>query len=470
MLWFGAILLTLIVAGLLVWPLFRPANRQDALERAQYDLAVYRDQLAELERDIARGALSEDQAGAARNEIQRRMLQAADQAHAQTKPTSKAAGYAVIGLLAVGAPLAALGLYLFLGQPQFPDQPHGKVVADRLGMPPEEAKKIAQQVEGLAARLAEQPNDARGWLMLARSYKMLGRYEESVEGFRRSIGLGLDEGSSFADLGEVLTLENEGQVPSEGLNSFIEALRRQPGDPKSLFYVGQAKLQIGDAEGAIAVWRYLEQSSRPDDAWMPVLKGRIAEAGQSAKVDPRMVKPAAPDLGVLLQSGHPQSGAGGAPAMPGIPGGGDQAAMIGQMVTRLEERLKTTPDDADGWSRLGRSYSVMGQPDKAAEAYGRAFKLKSGDSEAKFDYAYALIEAAKAKPGGKIPPEADKLMREYLAANPDSLDALYLVGLAEFEKGDSAKARQIWIQVRDRLPEGSPDRKEVEDRLKTLAN
>jgi cytochrome c-type biogenesis protein CcmH len=470
MLWFGAVLLTLIVAALLLWPLLRHREAGENLQRSQYDLMVYRDQLAELERDIARGALGADQAEAARNEIQRRMLSAADQSRTETKATNKTLGYIVIALLGAGVPLGSAGLYAFLGQPFLADQPHGKVVSDRLGMPPEDALRITQQVEGLAARLADQPNDARGWLMLARSYKMLGRYEESAEGFRRSIALGLDEGASYADLGEVLTLENESQVPSEGLNAFIEALRRMPGDPKSLFYVGQAKYQIGDAEGAIAVWRYLEQSSRPEDAWMPVLKSRIADAGKQAGIDPRLIKPAAPDLGVLMQSGHPQGQPGGAPSIPGIPGGGEQAAMIGQMVARLEERLKTTPDDADGWSRLGRSYSVMNELDKAAQAYGRAFKLKQADPEAKFDYAYALIEAAKAKPDGKIPAEADKLMREYLAANPDSLDALYLVGLVEFEKGEKAKAREIWTKVRDRLPEGSPDRKEVEDRLKALTN
>lgn len=461
MLWAGATLLTLIAVGLVVWPLLRPRQDGDLASRQTFDLAVYRDQLTELERDRERGVIEAEAADQARIEIQRRMLAAA--AESETKPAS-APGLAkpLAGLLALILIGGGAALYAALGSPNLPDRPRSQVLADRLGMAPDEAAKMAGLVETLAEKLNRQPNDANGWLMLGRSYRALARYDESVEAYRRAIALGIADGETLSDLGEVLTNANDGQIGAEALGAFYSALKLIPGQPKSMFYIGAAKDQIDDTEGAIATWKQLEQDSPPDAVWMPMLRQRIAEAAKRINIDPRLIKPAKPDLAKM--PAHPVPG----PMGDGLQPAPDQAAMIGQMVERLETRLRDNPADAEGWSRLGRSYSVLAQPEKAAMAYAKAHALNPNDLDVKLAYAIALVEEAKSAPGGKVPKSAENLLREVMAKNPDSLDATYLVGLAESEAGNVAAARALWEKVRDKLPPGAPDRKEVEDRLAGL--
>ena len=157
--WLLVLALTAVVLGLLAWPLLRRATT--AVSRADYDLAVYRDQLAELERDSARGLLNEEQAAIARGEIERRMLAAAPKPAAETPGRPAAGTGAARGLLAalvLTVPLSALGLYLLLGTPGLP----GVSLAERQASSGTE--DLPALLDRLARRLAQSPGDAAGWV------------------------------------------------------------------------------------------------------------------------------------------------------------------------------------------------------------------------------------------------------------------------------------------------------------------
>jgi cytochrome c-type biogenesis protein CcmH len=143
----------------------------------------------------------------------------------------------------------------------------------------------------------------------------------------------------------------------------------------------------------------------------------------------------------------------------------DRQAMINGMVEKLAARLQQQPDDVDGWTRLGRSYLVLDQPDKAEDAFAHAVKLKPGDSALKQQYAEAIIEAV----GGDEPPaQASQLMREVLQAEPQNAEALWYVGLAEAAAGHNEAARDLLTRLLAQLPADAPARPEVEQRLAAL--
>ena len=145
----------------------------------------------------------------------------------------------------------------------------------------------------------------------------------------------------------------------------------------------------------------------------------------------------------------------------------DRQAMIRSMVDRLASRLATQPDDVEGWSRLGRSYLVLNEPDKAREAYARAVKLKPADAGLKAGYAEALIAAAgdnQAQP----PAEAVALFRDVLSAEPANPEALWYVGSAEAAAGHDRAAYELWSRLLAELPAAAPQRPELEKRLAAL--
>jgi cytochrome c-type biogenesis protein CcmH len=137
------------------------------------------------------------------------------------------------------------------------------------------------------------------------------------------------------------------------------------------------------------------------------------------------------------------------------------------MVERLAARLQEQPDDVEGWTRLGRSYSVLNQPQKAREAYARAVKLRPGDVALKESYAEAIIATA-ADDATAPPAEATTVLRDILQAQPKNQMALWYLGLSEADAGRKQAARDLWSRLLAELPASAPERKEVEQRIAAL--
>lgn len=374
-----AILLAAVTATLLVWPLFRRAHQPPS--RAEFDLAVFRDQLAEIERDKERGLLDSKQAEAARIEVERRILACADAAKSETRASPK--GRWVVLAVASGAPAAAAAAYLFFGSVGLPDFPLASRPDDRQAAARASAEtRLREQVPDLDAvvarleeRLAREPNDARGWLMLGRTYMVMEKYAEAAAALalaqtqsqERDPGVAVEEA-------EAMIMANNSAVPPLALKILTDVLKQDPREPRARYYIGVAKAQAGDFKGAAQDWTDLIALSPADAEWIPTVREQIEAAAKELKVKPDSFAPSAEAR--ALSQGAPVATPAPAPApapAATLPAG--QEEMIRGMVARLAQRLKENPDDAEGWRMLARSYEVLGQTDNAKEARAKADAL-----------------------------------------------------------------------------------------------
>ena len=377
--------LTSLALAMLLVPLL--LRQRGATSRDAYNLAVYRDQLAEVERDLARGSLAADEAEAARTEIARRIL-ALSPAEAAAGAGSMPLALATVAILFL--PVAAWMLYWQLGSPALPDQPFAERTAS--GATPAGATNPAhvdmtEAVKRLGAHLKEHPEDLTGWLLLARSELGLGGYQEAAEAYAHAAELSGNRTDIMGDWGEAQVLAAGGTVTPAARTAFEAGLRDPENAPRSRYYLAFAQLQAGDVKGALDAWVALAAEAPADAEWLALVHQRIAQAAKALGIDPATLTPAA-GAGRSAVASAAQASAGAAPE--------ERQAMINAMVERLAARLETQPDDVDGWTRLGRSYMVLNQPDKAREAYARAVKLKPGDPE----LARALAEASTAAAAG----------------------------------------------------------------------
>lgn len=222
-----------VVAALLV-PFARKSSASLNSD-ADFDRAIYRDQLQELERDSARGLIGAVEAEAARNEISRRLLQVAN-------PKTVATGnrYSLLAVLLV--PLVALPVYAKYGSPRFPDVP----LQERLkgAIANQDFEALVATVE---AHLAEAPNDIEGWKVLAPAYKREQRWGDAADAYANILQLAPPTSEAIADYGEMLVFANEGMVTSEAEQAFAEALKLDAKNSRAKFYYDMALKQEGKA-------------------------------------------------------------------------------------------------------------------------------------------------------------------------------------------------------------------------------
>ena len=387
--WVLVAVIALAVVGVLLVPLRR---RSAAPRRADFDLGVYRDQLGEVERDRERGLLTDDQAAAATVEIQRRILAVAED-DGGSLATSPGLSRGVVVGAAIAAPVAAVALYLVLGQPSLPDQPFaGRLQAGRVTDDPHSAAgSRGQQMEQLVGRLAErllkQPNDVEGWGLLGRTYVTMNRLDDAVNAYRRALEISGNHPAVAADLGEVLITRAEGFIDIETQRLFEDALAADPRTVKARYYLGAAKVQAGDLKGAVDAWVDLIAVSPPNAPWVATVREQIGRAIEDLGIDPETLKPSPEALAVGPPPATSPATA-PAPATTRPPGPSredvkaaqdmspeDRAQMIRGMVQRLADRLEENPNDREGWLRLGRAYEVLGEAENARQAFDKAKAL-----------------------------------------------------------------------------------------------
>ena len=379
--------MTSLALAMLLLPLLW--RRQRFASRDAYNLAVYRDQLAEVERDLERGVLGAEQAATARAEIGRRIL-ALTRDEGETGDGSNALVAATLAILLL--PPAAGLLYWRLGSPAVPDQPFAARAVGKTPTADAGPIDMNEAVARLAAHLKTHPDDLAGWLLLARSELGLGRYPEAAEAYRHAADLSGHRADIVADWGEAQVMAAGGNVTASARAAFETAATDPENAPRARYYLALAQMQQGDVRGALQDWRELAASAPAEAELLPLVRQRIGEA-EAALTPGSATAPA---------SGDPAVAAAAKAAAAASPE--ERRAMIDAMVERLAARLATQPDDPDGWSRLGRSYMVLSRPDKAREAYARAVKLRPDDPALQ----QALAEAVSAaNSAGAAQPAAD---------------------------------------------------------------
>jgi cytochrome c-type biogenesis protein CcmH len=303
--------------------------------------------------------LNTEQAEAARAEIGRRIL--------ALPPALATPGSAAITPFAVATtavlllPVAAWLLYARLGSPALPDQPFAeRVPAARAVAEATPHPDLAEALAKLSAHLKENPEDLTGWLILARAELRLGRYPEAVEACRHAVDLSGHRADIVGDWGEAQVLAANGTVTPAAREAFTAGLGEPETAPHSRYYLALAQLQQGDTKGALQASVDLVADASNDAEWLPLVRQRIAETAATLGVDPASLK---------TSSGMPSQAAVAAAAKATADSPPDERRrMILAMVGKLATRLEKEPDDVEGWARLGRSYMVLNQPDKAREA------------------------------------------------------------------------------------------------------
>ena len=277
------IIFALMVAGvlaLLLVPLVRAPKL--APGRIAYDLAVYKDQLTEIDRDLDRGVLTGDQGDSARTEIQRRMLAAAE--HAQ--PTAKAAPspkrpMALAAGLALAVPALSFGLYGMLGSPAMPDQPYAARAASINEMQTQVAM-IKDMVAKLATRLQQNPEDGRGWAMLGRSLRVLGESDKARDAYARALPLMPGDAHVRLEYASLL-LEDVpagSPLPPPFVGLMRDVLAIDGETPDALYFVGVAEAQAGHADQARALWTKLLTKLPPESPDRTDIVKQIEQLGK----------------------------------------------------------------------------------------------------------------------------------------------------------------------------------------------
>jgi cytochrome c-type biogenesis protein CcmH len=265
-LWFLFALMTAAAIFAALWPLgrrTRPAGGSD--------VAVYRDQLEEIERDHAAGQIGDAEAEAARVEVSRRLLAAADAAGAEPALAATGRRRAAAAIALVALPLGAGALYLALGSPELPGQP----LAARM-QEPRENRSIQSLVAQVEAHLDRNPQDGRGWEVLAPVYLRLGRLDDAVKARRNALAYNGETADRQSDLGEALAAANNGIVTAEAKRAFERGVVLDAAHPKARFFLGLAAEQDGQPEQAAAIWRSLLANAAADAPWVNFVRQALA--------------------------------------------------------------------------------------------------------------------------------------------------------------------------------------------------
>jgi cytochrome c-type biogenesis protein CcmH len=354
-LWLVFALMTAVAVFAVLWPL----GRRDPA-RGGSDLAVYRDQLDEIARDRSAGLIGEAEAEAAKIEVSRRLLAAADTAQSEQavgtgSPLWRRRFTAVAGLLLV--PVGALALYLTLGSPQLPGEPlQARLRAIHNG------RSIESLVAQVEAHLARHPKDARGYEVLAPVYLQLGRYRDAVRARQKVLQLAGETAGRQADLGEALTAAANGVVTAQAKSAFERALALDAKQFKARFFEGMAAAQDGDTAKAAATWTALLKDAPAGAPWEPMVRRALAQIGAAPPAVAQAPGPSAADVAAASKMSAQ-----------------DRGTFIRSMVARLADRLKHNGDDIAGWQRLLRAYMVLNERDKAHAAAADARKALAAD-------------------------------------------------------------------------------------------
>ena len=350
MIWIVFAAMTAAVIGALLLPVVSSKPAGSVAERNAHDRAVFRDQLAELDRDVERGTIGQADADAARNEISRRLIAAAQEPARRTVSTF--AWAAIAATLIV--PAVALPLYLRAGNPQLPDVPHAWRMENA-----EKNGDIDALIEKVEQHLLGNPDDVQGWQILAPAYRRAQRWDDAVEAYRNIIRLSPPDATNISDYAEAQVMANQGMVTAPAHALFQQALNLDPKLPKARFYDALALKQEGKTEEAKAAFDAFLKDTPADAPWRPMLLSEMQDIS---------ARPPALDQQTMANASNMSAS--------------DQQAMIRSMVDGLDQKLAANPDNLDGWLRLIRARAVLGDTDKAKASYKKALDQFGGNQAA----------------------------------------------------------------------------------------
>lgn len=375
LLWLGFAVLTAGVVAALLRPLLVGTPTDTSLQPT--GTAVYRDQLAEIEADRARGLIAETEAEAARVEIARRLLATADATKDAPGTAAPRELRTVAMVVAAALPVLAIAVYLAVGAPNQPGQPFAA-----RGPAPGAAPSVAQLVAKVEERLRSHPEDGRGWDVIAPVYLRLGRYPEAADAFQRALRLVGESTDRLAGLAEAHVLANDGIVTEIARKSYERLRELAPDRMEPRFWLAVAAEQDGRFEDAVKVYAQLLTEGEAAAPWRPMVEARW----QTMRTKLGLATEPAPTAKKDTASEAKSTGL--APALANedvraIQSLPDDARkqMIEDMVAGLDKRLRDNGRDLEGWQRLIRAYTVLGRREDALAALARARAAMTGEAQ-----------------------------------------------------------------------------------------
>jgi cytochrome c-type biogenesis protein CcmH len=360
--------MTLVAVLAVWWPL---ARRQHAV-RSGSDVDVYRDQLDEIDRDKAAGLIGGTEAEAARVEVSRRLIAAVETAStASTAAAPRPSGnyrWATLAATVILLPLGAAMTYLSIGSPNLVPV-SVNAAAGSQALPP----GIENTVAEVEAYLQKNPQDGRGWEVLAPVYLRLGRFDDAVRARRNALQIFGPNAARLGDLGEAIVVAARGVVTPEAKSLFERANAADSDDVMAQYYLGLSAKQEGRRDEALKRWTALMSSAPEDAEWLPMVKNALARIDDK---EPSFVA-TGPEAGAAVAPApEPSQVAAAAEMAPA-----ERSQMIEGMVARLAQRMAENGSDVDGWLRLIKAYAVLGQRDKALSAAASARTAVAGNTE-----------------------------------------------------------------------------------------
>ncbi|MBT3790574.1 MAG: c-type cytochrome biogenesis protein CcmI [Alphaproteobacteria bacterium] len=472
-LWIALSVMTIIAALFVIIPMMRSGKA--SITRDDFSLEVYRDQLLELDGDVKRGLLSDEEGKAARLEIERRMLAlTTGEIVGDATKSSAARSIPVAAMIALAMGILSFFMYSQLGTPGVPDQPF----AQRTQQPGDgQPGDMRVAIERLAKRLANEPENLEGWALLGQSYSSVADYDNAANAFQQALKLAPEDTDLLMSFGESLVLSSGNEVIPSARDTFEKALKIDPKHMGSRFYLAEYEAQQGNNKAAMDGWMELVADSPADAPWMPALMQRLTKVAEILEVDLASVmpKPLPPTGNASEPEETSQSNESQTPgpttedvAAAKDLSSGDRSKMIGGMVERLATRLKEEPDDLEGWQRLARAYGVLGEKEKAALANAQVTRLQPDNIDALMRQASVIIEGSdRSKP---LPKEAIDIFDKVLSLKPDNQDALYFTGLAASQAKQFGVARERWNKLLALLPKEGQAWQAVSNQLAKLPN
>tara|TARA_R110002020_G_scaffold473192_3_gene702159 strand:+ start:32982 stop:34211 length:1230 start_codon:yes stop_codon:yes gene_type:complete len=390
--WLTATVITATVVAILLRAVARGAQGQVS-SRAASDVTVYRAQLEEVERDVARGVIGKEDAERVHAEIARRLI-AADKAQAAETHTQRKGPMSVaMGLIAVAVAGSVIS-YWWLGAPGYgdmalkdriafaeevrqsrPDQAAAEASLPPFVAPADMDPRYEELLTQLRATVSQRPDDIQGHILLAQQERRIGNFRDAKEAQRQVLTLkgAAVTAQDLADLGELQVLAAGGYVSPEAEMSLRAALAQDPANGVARYYLGLMLTQTGRPDQAFRIWDGLLRAGPPDAPWIPPIAAQIEDLAQLAGVRYSM-----PEIGGSALRGPSATDVENAQSMSPA----ERMEMIGGMVAGLSERLATEGGPATDWARLISSLGVLGEQQRAAAIYANAVDVFAGDDAA----------------------------------------------------------------------------------------
>lgn len=373
-----------VVCGIVAAVLALAMNRaRNAGDDAGFDVQVYKDQLAEVDRDLERQVMSKEEAERSRIEVSRRLLEADKAAQGGAANAVTRVGVVISGAVALTVFGAAYFLYTSLGAPNYPDLPLTARIemsdTARAGRPsqataeaeigvveinPNADPRHLELMEKLRVALETRPDDLQGHVLLAHNEAELGNYMAAHQAQARVLAIKAHavQAGDYADYADLLVLAAGGYVSPEAEDALTKALRLDPRNGTARYYSGLMFAQSGRPDMAFRLWRPLLEDSPPEAPWVNPVRQQIAQVAADAGVRYTLPAAAAPLAG---------------PDAADIAAASDMTAqdrddMVRGMVEQLSERLASEGGTPQEWARLISALGVLGEKERASLIWAEA--------------------------------------------------------------------------------------------------